>query len=627
MFAGRGSARSPQVAPETPAGRPSTPGDRHSQFSRLSQRFSVQGRAITSILSGNALSGFEPASRASGQSRTSSKRSSEYSTALPQRPRLLRGQVPWEGKCGDCCFGLFRLKGSVFPRALRVAVPCGALGSLAKVLSNMELIQLSGSHAPLTEHAAWAGFSFLVGFLVVFRTSQAYSRFCDGVCCIHQMRAEWYGACSAIVAFCRASRANRRQVDVFQQVIVRLFSILHAVALAQVEDFDGSNLEDVDAFTFELLDAGSLDEQSLRALKRARFKVELVHQWIQCHVVDNIGTGVLNIPPPLLSRTFQEIAIGMGAFHQALKVSRIPFPFPYVQACNGALALHWLLSPLVVTQWVHAPHWVFVFTFIQVFMLWTLNFIALDIENPFGQDQTDLDGRTMQKEMNEHLQLLISADSNLPPMLAPHVVQAMAAAEFPKERSQSVTSINSRFSRHSLMEVWQRIDNRQDEDGEPESPRQTICGSPRGTVYGASGSGAIHEPAADHSSGGRTPIQAGASGSVSNSSSRAPIASEALASSGSRMRLSRLKTEPSPPLVPLDPLCENGGDVPRRPASMKAIEFDRGPVPSGGSSRAPELDEDADEDAEEILPHELVEVLPTSHVPPDIPGGGAPVLR
>jgi len=34
----------------------------------------------------------------------------------------------------------------------------------------------------------------------------------------------------------------------------------------------------------------------------------------------------------------------------------------------------------------------FIFVALQVFILWALNFIAIEIENPFGTDANDIDG-------------------------------------------------------------------------------------------------------------------------------------------------------------------------------------------------------------------------------------------
>merc|ERR1712046_94535 len=102
----------------------------------------------------------------------------------------------------------------------------------------------------------------------------------------------------------------------------------------------------------------------------------------------------------------QEIANGMVAFHDAMKISYVPFPFPYAQTCDALLILHYVVVPFLTAQWVSNAWWGVLFCFIPVFCLWSLNLIAVEIENPFGTDDNDLDGHYMQEELNRHLSML-----------------------------------------------------------------------------------------------------------------------------------------------------------------------------------------------------------------------------
>eukprot|EP00403_Amphidinium_massartii_P030563 CAMPEP_0178390812 /NCGR_PEP_ID=MMETSP0689_2-20121128/10839_1 /TAXON_ID=160604 /ORGANISM="Amphidinium massartii, Strain CS-259" /LENGTH=567 /DNA_ID=CAMNT_0020011333 /DNA_START=34 /DNA_END=1737 /DNA_ORIENTATION=+ len=318
---------------------------------------------------------------------------------------------------------LFRMNGSVFPSAFIVAFPCAAFAAVVKVLIEETdvLSFLKSEDSILKETQAWSGFSFLVGFLIVFRTSQAYNRFWDGCTATHQMRAEWFDGCSALISFAEHARAkvDDKMLDDFRGRIVRLFSMLHACALAELESINAGTerIDEVSAFKFDVLDPGGFDTKSLSTIKYSDSKVELVYSWIQTVIVESMLSGVLSIPPPILSRAFQEIANGMVAFHDAVKITYIPFPFPYAQTCDCLLVMHWLVTPLVIPQWVSHPAWAAVFVFIQVFILWALNFIATEIENPFGTDPNDIDGGNMQKDMNRHLLLLLRQEVLTTPKL------------------------------------------------------------------------------------------------------------------------------------------------------------------------------------------------------------------
>eukprot|EP00928_Gymnodinium_smaydae_P063651 TRINITY_DN4716_c0_g1_i1.p1 TRINITY_DN4716_c0_g1~~TRINITY_DN4716_c0_g1_i1.p1 ORF type:complete len:563 (+),score=93.44 TRINITY_DN4716_c0_g1_i1:99-1691(+) len=345
---------------------------------------------------------------------------------------------------------IFQLKGSVFPSSFALAIPAGALSALAKWLlqTQSSLAFLSDAESILLQSQAWGGFSFLVGFLIVFRTSQAYKRFWDGCTATHTMRAEWFDACSALTAFTRFSKAEMKEVMRFKHTVIRLFSMLHAASLAELEDVNSEDVSEINAFNFELLDVDGIDEASLLAVKNSSFKVELIFSWIQLLIVEHIKTGVLSIPPPILSRAFQEIANGMVAFHDAMKISYVPFPFPYAQTCDMLLIFHYCTVPVITAQWVTAPGWAFLFVFVQVFIVWSLNFIAVEIENPFGTDANDLDGHQMQREMNQQLLLLVDPTT----LRTPTLVEDVATwSEDPDEEVEMSLNV-------SFQDIWNLIE-------------------------------------------------------------------------------------------------------------------------------------------------------------------------
>lgn len=112
------------------------------------------------------------------------------------------------------------------------------------------------------------------------------------------------------------------------------------------------------------------------------------------------------------------MANGMVAFHNAMKITEVPFPFPYAQVCDCILVAHWLLTPFVISVSVTNPVWSFFLCFIQIFVLWSLNFTAIEIENPYGKDANDVDGEGLQRQFNLNLRLLVSPKVKRTPTLA-----------------------------------------------------------------------------------------------------------------------------------------------------------------------------------------------------------------
>jgi len=339
--------------------------------------------------------------------------------------------IVYKSRGGHQLLNIFRIRGSVFPFALLVSIPSAVLAGVLKwaILNghwkslnfNMDGDYSEGPKI-LAEPAVWSGFTFLVGFLIVFRTSISYERFSEGCKATHRFRAEWFDACSAICAFCRHSKVPAADVQEFQHTLVRCFSMLHVLALAEIEDSSTKDMGSAHALSLDVVDLFGLDEETLRSVRASSSRVELVFQWIQQLIVENIETGVLSIPPPILSRVFQELANGMAAFHDAVKLSSIPFPFPYAQACDTLLILHWCITPIITSQWVTSVGWSATFAFIQVFILWSLNCTATEIENPFGHDDNDLNEGQMQHEFNEHLLMLIKTSTLRCPRLSVHAL-------------------------------------------------------------------------------------------------------------------------------------------------------------------------------------------------------------
>mmetsp|Transcript_74798 Transcript_74798/g.173265 ORF Transcript_74798/g.173265 Transcript_74798/m.173265 type:complete len:464 (-) Transcript_74798:82-1473(-) len=352
---------------------------------------------------------------------------------------------------------LCSLGGSAFPFAFYIALPCAVISCMLKVLMLRGLLAWMGweeDHLVLRNSAPWNGFSFLVGFLIVFRTSQSYTRFWDACRHTADMRAQWFDAAAALCAFCTHSVVGEDAVATFKHTMVRLFSMLHALALGEMEDTDGSQIV---AFSVELLDPDGIDKDSLRYLQQSDAKVAVILQWMLVLIVTNIKTGVLSIPPPILSRVFQQIGNGMVALHQAVKISTIPFPFPYAQACDFLLVMHWMMTPVIIQTWTSTPTWSFIFSFVMVFIFWTLNTTAIGLENPFGTDENDLDYDELQNEMNRHLLVLLRSEAYRPPELERHhVTEFMSSRTRATAHRKSVEQEGFSPGRN-LQQVWNDV--------------------------------------------------------------------------------------------------------------------------------------------------------------------------
>jgi len=381
---------------------------------------------------------------------------------------------------------LLKVKGSIYPFALKLALPCAILAAAVKVAMDRVWFPDIGTNKDqqIVHHAVWNSFSMVLGFLIVFRTSQSYSRFWDACGCVAKMRSHWFDAANCLTAFCVHSDADQESITNFKHRVIRLISMLHALALAEMEDSDGPFL----AFGTELIDPDGLDHKALEALEESDCKVSLALEWMLVLIVDNIRTSVLSIPPPILSRVFQQLGDGMVALHEGVMISTIPFPFPYAQACDLLLFIHWGLTPIVIASWTTNPPMAFVFSFIMVFTFWSLNAIAINLENPFGTDDNDMDFCEMQAEMNRHLVVLLTVGVSHIPTLSLMADRDLGERTVRNQRASIRCRPPDAKDFRCFENVWRDLEFREDFPGDHDPGTVTIVAAHTEPI-----SGLVHE--------------------------------------------------------------------------------------------------------------------------------------
>jgi len=289
----------------------------------------------------------------------------------------------------------------------------------------------------------FASFCATLGFLLVFRTSQAMLRFMDGLKCIYGMTASYYEACSSLMSFSGTTKKSPEEIEAFRHLLVRLFSMLHSAALHEIAAGELTG--------FQTIDEAGLDDESTEFLNAAKDsghdQSRVLHQWIQNLIVKSHEGGMLAVPPPILSRVFQELADGMGHLDDARRIAHIPFPFPYAQMTVLLLLLHMVITPVICS--IIASHWIWagVLCFIMVISGWSINFIAAEIEQPFQDDANDLPMLNFQVEMNKALMLLLDHRMHVCPALhedAPRDIHEIARSTFEEHHCFRVPAPSSR---------------------------------------------------------------------------------------------------------------------------------------------------------------------------------------
>eukprot|EP00747_Dinoflagellata_sp_TGD_P072089 gnl/TRDRNA2_/TRDRNA2_157326_c0_seq2.p1 gnl/TRDRNA2_/TRDRNA2_157326_c0~~gnl/TRDRNA2_/TRDRNA2_157326_c0_seq2.p1 ORF type:complete len:592 (-),score=92.78 gnl/TRDRNA2_/TRDRNA2_157326_c0_seq2:511-2211(-) len=104
----------------------------------------------------------------------------------------------------------------------------------------------------------------------------------------------------------------------------------------------------------------------------------------------------LLIAGPILARIYQELSNGMLGFFSALKIADVPFPFPFAQVLQWAMFYFFALCPFLVLNDVPTGYmglstsWASVLlNFLACMSFACLNEVAIELEDPFGDDDND----------------------------------------------------------------------------------------------------------------------------------------------------------------------------------------------------------------------------------------------
>lgn len=311
---------------------------------------------------------------------------------------------------------LFKHKGSVFGRALLTAVPAACFAFFLR-WGDENIVDFRREHNILDDKSSvlWAASTAVLLMMLGVRTNRAISRFWEGTGLLHQMRGEWFDSVSCCVTFSTVAMDTlSAEVREFRHTIVRLMSLCHASAL---EEIAGDAEQNRPLMTIDWV---GLSDETLEHLKRSRQlynfnRVEMLLHMTQTLIVKAHANKVLNIPAPILTRVFQTLSRGFVNLLNAKKITDTYFPFPYAQLLSMLLLLHVVLTPMMISCLVYSKPWAMVFSFLPVFGTFCLNYVAIELENPFGADDNDLPLFHFQKEMNKCLLMLLEDHADMPP--------------------------------------------------------------------------------------------------------------------------------------------------------------------------------------------------------------------
>jgi len=298
-----------------------------------------------------------------------------------------------------------RSEGSVFNRSVVMATPC-FVGSVLISILNQEF-RLSEDLDIDNYYKVFAGSTAVLSFLLVFRTSIGYSRFWQGAEKMKSIKSSWVNVASCLFAFCTDKPEKQEEVEKFKHLLVRLMSLMHSCAMHQICNWEMTS--------FYSISLKGINKQHLDHLAASEDPVTILMQWIQQSIVENQRKGIIDIAPPILSRVFQEIAAGQSDVMAAELLSKFPFPFPYAQIMVFQLVVQLVLTPVIAGLMCPNPLLAGTAGFLLPFYLWSIYFIAGELEMPYGDDANDLPVEQEHHEFDRALTILFDTKTSTVP--------------------------------------------------------------------------------------------------------------------------------------------------------------------------------------------------------------------
>ena len=193
---------------------------------------------------------------------------------------------------------------------------------------------------------------------------------------LQQIRGEWFNSFSSLLAFCNTDPEAAAKVKKFQHVLVRLQSLLYASALVHVTSAKWK--------VFELIDVEAFDKEHMMYMQNSPEPCKVVLQWIQRLIVESDTSGAIKIAPPILSRIFNQLGNGIVQLNHAKAIKKFPIPFPLAQMLTLMLLLYSVATAIVTATTVETLHWAGALTFMVTLAYWSVYYIALELEMPYG---------------------------------------------------------------------------------------------------------------------------------------------------------------------------------------------------------------------------------------------------
>ena len=285
----------------------------------------------------------------------------------------------------------FKIRGTLFQNSWR-SVLCAMVMAAVLALIHEFVEEIKFSDKPHT-------FTIIpVGFLLVFRSNLSYARWWEGRCMIGMLvfACRNVGVKSSSLVRGPTQLIAQHSETVFRLSIAMMVAIRHSVQKASSEEESLSD-EGKQAFkdlkTWEL--SHFLTDEELKSLSSAGVPPPMMINKMLYQAVTAPTVGDVSIRykwPTAVDDVNRHVQETLFTWQAMMKIVQTPMPFPYAHSLEIFLAI-WVFSvplPLLDSSvdlgWATVP-----ITGAIAVLLFGINNVGAEIEDPFGNDRNDFD--------------------------------------------------------------------------------------------------------------------------------------------------------------------------------------------------------------------------------------------
>lgn len=275
-----------------------------------------------------------------------------------------------------------QIKGSVIPAVLGRVIFCGSLGFIVSVLFYFKL--------PVNTPIFGFVPNIVIGLLLVFRTNTAYERFWEG-------RKLWGGLVNTVRNLARqiwVAIEEKEPQDAQEKIAI--LRLLVAFAVATKLHLRSQKVNE------EL--AALMSPERYEKLKEMNNPPLEIAFWIGDYLQKQYERGCVNSYQ--LSALYKLLDAMVDILGGCERILRTPMPLAYAIHLKQLLFIYCLLLPFEVVSKLN--WWTGPVVGLVSFMLFGIEEIGLEIENPFGLDANDLPLDTICGTMLKNIEDLMS---------------------------------------------------------------------------------------------------------------------------------------------------------------------------------------------------------------------------